>query len=103
MNMASLYRVTITLPEDLVREVDRQEKNRSKFVADAVRRELQRRRHEELLRSLENPHPESIDLAEEGFDDWASGLTGGEAEGLLDPNSGTPVQWVPGDGWKESE
>lgn len=38
--MAGLERVTVTLPQDLVRDIDRREKNRSKFVAEAVRREL---------------------------------------------------------------
>jgi metal-responsive CopG/Arc/MetJ family transcriptional regulator len=38
--MANVERVTTTLPEDLVRDIDRREKNRSRFVAEAVRREL---------------------------------------------------------------
>ena len=42
--MASVERVTVTLPNDLVRDIDRREKNRSKFVAEAVRHELDRRR-----------------------------------------------------------
>ena len=35
--MASMERVTVTLPMDLVRDIDRREKNRSKFVAEVVR------------------------------------------------------------------
>ena len=55
--MASVERVTVTLPNDLIRDIDRQEKNRSKFVTEAIRRELDRRRLAELRRSLQNPHP----------------------------------------------
>ncbi len=57
--MAGVERVTVILPNDLVRAIDRREKNRSKFVAEAVRNELDRRRRAELRRSLHNPHPES--------------------------------------------
>lgn len=35
--IASVERVTVTLPDELVRDIDRREKNRSKFVAEAVR------------------------------------------------------------------
>jgi len=42
----------MTLLEDLLRDLDRQEKNRNKFVAEAVRRELARRRRVELRRSF---------------------------------------------------
>ncbi len=59
--MAGIDRVTVTLPNDLVGEIDRREKNRSKFIAEAVRNELDRRRRDELRRSLDNPHPESAE------------------------------------------
>ncbi len=64
--MSSLERVTVTLPDELVRDIDRREKNRSKFIAEAVRSELDRRRRAELHRSLENPHSESLELTEQG-------------------------------------
>jgi hypothetical protein len=99
--MASVERVTITLPEDLLREVDRREKNRSRFVAEAVRRELDRRRREELRRSLQNPHPESVEVANQELDAWSRSLPEEDAESLLDNKSGTPVRWVPGEGWVE--
>jgi predicted RNase H-like HicB family nuclease len=35
-----VLRVNVTLPEDLVREIDRVSKNRSRFLADAARRAL---------------------------------------------------------------
>lgn len=98
--MAGVERVTVTLPEELLRDIDRQEKNRSLFVAEAVCRELDRRRRAELHRSLQNPHPESAEVAEQGLDEWARGLPE-EAEALVDPKAGTPIRWVPGEGWIE--
>jgi len=99
--MASLDRVTVTLPNDLVRDIDRREKNRSKFVAEAVRRELDRRRRAELHRSLRNPHPESVELAEQGLEEWTSGLPEEDTEALVDGSAGKPIRWVPGEGWVE--
>ena len=99
--MASVDRVTVTLPNDLVRDIDRREKNRSKFVAEAVRNELDRRRREELRRSLHNPHPESTELAEQGLEEWTRGLPEEDTEALVDSNAGKPVRWVSGEGWVE--
>jgi hypothetical protein len=99
--MASVERVTITLPNDLLRDIDRREKNRSKFVAEAVRHELDRRRRAELRQSLQNPHPESADLAERGFEEWTRGLPEEDTEALVDNSLGKPVRWVPGQGWVE--
>ncbi len=59
--MAGIERVTVTLSDDLVRDIDRGEKNRSKFGrAEGT----ERRRRDELGRSLRHPHPEI----------WRSGL-----------------------------
>jgi len=99
--MAGVDRVTVTLPNDLVRDIDRREKNRGKFVAEAVRNELDRRRREELRRSLHNPHPESGDLAEQGLEEWTHGLPEEDTEALVDSNAGKPVRWVSGEGWVE--
>ncbi len=41
-------RITVTFPPDLVREIDRRERNRSRFIQQAVRRELERQRRAEL-------------------------------------------------------
>ena len=57
-------RVTVTLPADLVEDIDRAERNRSAFVLEAVRRELRRRRREQLRRSLDAPHPETRKMVE---------------------------------------
>jgi hypothetical protein len=99
--MHAVERVTVTLPDDLVREIDRRERNRSKFVAEAVRRELDRRRRAELRRSLNNPHPESAELAEQGLQEWSRGLPEEDTEALVDTGAGRPVRWVPGEGWVE--
>jgi Arc/MetJ-type ribon-helix-helix transcriptional regulator len=99
--MASVERVTVTLPMELVRDIDRREKNRSKFVAEAVRHELDYRRRDELRRSLRNPHPESAELADEGLEAWAHSLPAEDGEALVDSRAGDPVRWVPGEGWVE--
>ena len=99
--MASVERVTVTLPNDLVRDIDRRENNRSKFVTEAVRHELDRRRRAELRRSLQNPHPESADLAGQGLEEWTRGLPEEDTDALVNSNAGKPVRWVPGEGWVE--
>ena len=99
--MGSVERVTVSLPNDLVRDIDRRERNRSKFVAEAVRREIDRRRRAELLRSLRNPHPESAELAEQGLEEWSRGLPEEDAGALVDSSAGRAVRWVPGEGWVE--
>jgi hypothetical protein len=99
--MPNMERVTVTLAEDLLRDIDRREKNRSKFVAEAVRRELNRRRRAELQRSLENPHPESVALAEQSLEEWSRELPEEDCEALLDSSLGKTVRWVPGEGWVE--
>ena len=99
--MAGVQRVTVTLPNDLVRDIDRREKNRSKFVAQAVRHELDRRRRAEFRRSLQNPHPESAVLAEQGLEEWTRGLPAEDAEALVVSSLGKAVRWVAGEGWLE--
>lgn len=99
--MASDERVTVTLPIDLVRDIDRREKDRSGFVAEAVRHELDRLRRAELRRSLQNPHPESAKLAEQGLEEWTRGLPDEDTEALVDSSTGKPVRWVSGEGWME--
>ena len=94
-------RVTVSLPTDVIEEMDRHGANRSRFVLDAVRRELQRRRREELRRSLARPHPDSKRLARSGLRDWALGLPSEDVGELVDVKGGTPVRWVPGKGWTQ--
>ena len=93
-------RITVTLPEEIVRDIDRRERNRSKFIAQAVRNELEHRRREELRRSLSSPHPETEHFAELGVADWSNQLGEGDDD-LVDPDGGQPVSWRPGEGWVE--
>jgi len=95
-----MKRVTVTLPETIVEEIDRWEKNRSKFVLEAAERELELRRRRELERSLRYPHPESHQVAEAGIEEWGEGWAT-ENESLVDPSAGRPVRWTPDDGWRE--
>lgn len=97
--MTNVERVTVTLPNDLLRDIDRLEKNRSKFVAEAVRHELDRRQRAELRRSLRNPHPESSELAAQGLSEWARNLPEEDTGALLDARAGRAIEWVPGTGW----
>jgi hypothetical protein len=99
--VANFERVTVTLPNDLIQDIDRREKNRSKFVAEAVRRELDRRRRAELRRSLRNPHAESDQMAGQGLEEWTRSLPEEDTGALLDTGAGKPIQWVPGEGWVE--
>ena len=98
--MATTARVTVTLPVELVESIDRLERNRSRFIAEAVEHELLRRRREGLLLSLESPHPETTELADLGLADWGVSLPGDD-EGLVDVTAGQPVRWVEGRGWVE--
>ena len=101
MIMSTMTRVTVTLPTDLVEEIDRLETNRSRFVAEGVRRELQRRRREALRDSLRSPHSESTEIAEEGLAAWGAALPADDVAELVDARAGKAVRWVPGEGWVE--
>ena len=95
-----MKRVTVTLPESIVSEIDRWESNRSRFVLLAAERELEARRREALERSLANPHSESLQVAEAGIADWDAAWTGDD-ESLLDESAGRSVRWDPEQGWVE--
>ena len=94
-------RVTVTLPSEMVRNIDNQERNRSSFILVAVQREFQRRRREALRRSLLSPHPESHEMAERGMDKWVTNLPD-DGDDLLDPEAGRDVRWIPDEGWVEA-
>jgi hypothetical protein len=101
-NGSPARRVTATLPAELVAGIDRYESNRSRFIAEAVRHELKRRRHQDLECSLEHPHPDSLAAASLGLQSWAESLPTGDAD-LLDSALGVPVSWSPGLGWDKSQ
>lgn len=96
-------RVTVTLPSEIVQDIDSQERNRSKFVLEAVRRELERRRRNLLRKSLRNPHPDTDAVKELGMEEWYGRLPDEDASSLVDRSAGTRVRWVPGEGWLEGE
>ena len=98
--MAATERITVTLPVEMVEGIDRFERKRSRFIAQAVEHELLRRRREGLLRSLASPHPEAAELGQIGLADWGASLPDGD-EGLVDVTAGKPVRWVGGQGWIE--
>ena len=99
--MPAMQRVTVTLPADLVEKIDQLERNRSRFIAEAVERELTLRRRDALLQSVQNPHPETTELIDVDLSDWVSDLPADET--LVDASVGTPVRWIEGQGWtKES-
>lgn len=95
--MTETARVTVTLATDLVESIDRIERNRSRFIAEAVRHELARRRQAALLESVHTPHADTVALVDAGLSDWVSDLPADE--GLVDVDAGTPVRWVEGQGW----
>ena len=95
--MGATERVTVTLSAELVEEIDRLERNRSRFISEAVEHELARRRRDALLQSIRTPHPETAELADAGLANWTSDLP--DDEGLVDQAGGTAVSWVEGQGW----
>ena len=94
-------RVTVTMPSEVVEDIDRRVRNRSKFIL--VRRELERRRREDLRLSLQNLHEQSGSVADLGMDDWATSLPEEETEELLDPEGGRDLRWRPGEGWSTGD
>lgn len=101
MLMPTVERVTITLPAELLQEIDQLERNRSRFITEAVQREVNRRRRAALLESIRAPHPETTQFVDAGLADWTPELP--DDEGLVDQSRGTAVRWVDGEGWiKES-
>jgi len=97
MDMGTTERVTVTLSGELLDEIDRLERNRSRFIAEAVQRELARRRRDALLQSVSSPHAETAALVDTGLADWTSELP--DDEGLVAPAGGTAVRWIEGQGW----
>ena len=55
-----------------------------------------------MLRSLEEPHPDSLITAELGLENWSQGLPAGDLN-LLDPSVGVPLQWSGEQGWQEPD
>lgn len=96
-------RVTVTLPSELVADIDRRERNRSRFIREAVRRELERRKREAFRLSLTRPHDDTAEWEELGLEDWLGGESDTEADRLLEHEGGTAVSWKPESGWTREE
>jgi hypothetical protein len=69
-------------------------------VTSKLADELDRRRRAELRRSLDHPHTDSAELAEQGLAEWWRGLPEEDA-GELVGGVGNQIHWVPGKGWIE--
>jgi hypothetical protein len=91
--MSSTQHVDVVLPADLVARIDLIARDRNRFVAVAVVRELRRR--EALLQSLSNPHPETVGRRGGPLGEWAVAT---EVD-IVDCAGGTPVRWIDGRGW----
>lgn len=90
----------MTLPDEILHEIDRQDRNRSRFIHAAVVQELDRRRKELLVSSLENPHPESVEMESHGLDEWLASGNPNDRD-LLNMDHFQIVRWTSEDGWKE--
>jgi hypothetical protein len=55
----------------------------------------------ELNRSLLNPHAESTDFADEGFEACMRSLAEEDAGALVKDSAGKPVRWIAVEGWVE--
>lgn len=93
-------RVTVTLPEELLAELDQQAENRSLFVEEAIRAELNKRRRERLVHAIQRPHPESVEMADSGFTEWVA-MAAEEDSDLIDPECLRPIRWESGIGWQQ--
>lgn len=96
-SMAASRRITITLPTDLVAKIDGIDQSRSRFISEAVRRELARHRRDELLRSITTPHPDAIAMQDISVHDWVEDLA--DDADVVDLSAGMPVRWIEGRGW----
>lgn len=78
--------LTITVTVQLVEAIDRVERDRNRFFAEAVAHELRRRDRE--------------GLADAGLADCCAGVSADDV-GLVDPSGGKAVRWIEGQGWIE--
>ena len=93
--------VTVKLPQDVARDIDRLDRDRCRFVLEAVRHEVQRRRGQVSWRSSAAPLPESFQVAE-ALDEWDQSSAEEDLFGLVDLKTGAAVHWIPGRGWVEA-
>jgi hypothetical protein len=51
---------------------------------------------------MENPHRETVELAEQGMEEWSRGLPEEVAGAPVDSRAGTDIRCAPGEGWVEN-
>ena len=92
--MAAELRMPIPVAAELIASIDQLDPDREAFVAGAIRNELARRgRGAQVV-----AHPETLELAEVGFDEWAS-LADESDAAPIDPSSAVLVHWDAPAGW----
>jgi hypothetical protein len=96
-------RITVTLPPGLLSQIDRVDKNRSRFLPRAARRELRRLERKALKLSLDARvfTDEDRELEATGLAEYAASLPDDDCEAIIEPAAFKPVRWVPGKGWVE--
>jgi hypothetical protein len=95
----AIAEVTVTLSSELVEKIDRVERDRSRFVASAVERELARLQCPEPMCSGVSPHFDA-EVTDGGFGDWATSLPSLDA---VDPSAGHLRRWIEAQGWVDEE
>lgn len=93
-------RITLTLPSEVVTAIDRTTHDRDSFVTDAVRHEIDRRREDQLQRSLDRPHPETSMANKSVPRDWPTGVPHDEWDELLTSELGQDICWEEEKGWQ---
>jgi len=92
--MDAELRVPIPVAAELIASIDQLEPDREAFVAGAIRNELARRgRGAQVV-----AHPETLELAEVGFDEWAA-LADESDAALIDPSSVVSLHGDAHAGW----
>jgi hypothetical protein len=92
--MAAELRVPISVAAELIASIDQLKPDREAFVAGAIRNELARRgRGAQVV-----VHPETLEPAEVGFDEWAAVADESDAA-LIDPSSVVSLDWDAHAGW----
>ena len=93
-------RIALTLPSEVITEIDRTTHDRDSFVEDAVRHEIDRRREDQLRRSLDDPHPETSKAVGSSPSNWPTGVPHDEWDELLRSELGEEIRWEEAKGWQ---
>lgn len=88
------------LPVETVERIEPLERNRRRFILEPVELERIRRRRAGPLRSLDNPHPKAVELAEMGLAGCAAQVCPKTTRARQHQRR-KAVRWVEGQGWVE--